>query len=855
MAERKQFRLERVLTDNALFSSAYGNVGSSIYYALGLVAALALGLTPIVFVIAGFLFFLTAATYTEATTMYPEAGGSSSFARHAFNETISFGAAWVQCMNFIVTAAISALFVPHYLSFFWDWLGDAPGDIVGGAVVIAFLAAINIRGVREAARLNLVMAVTDLLTQLALCVAGIFLVLNFKTLIDNVHFGVAPDWNSLLLAIPVAMIAYTGIETVSNMSEEAIDAPKTVPSAMRKVVLAVVIIYAALPAIALSALPVEQQQPNGEYTTQLGEPDQEGGYAGDPVLGVVRAMDLGPLEQPAEAYVGVLAATILLLAANAGMFGVSRLVYSMGQYQHVPKVVTRLHPRFRTPYVGIAGSAVVAAVLLLGPAAFLGNLYAAFAMLSFTVAHVSVIALRRRYPEFERPYRGPGNLKLRAGWTLPLFATVGALGTGIAFVVVISQHPIVGLIGVVWLALGMAAYSNYRKRKGLRMSETAKITVPDPVIERESIYHSVLVVCDPAEDPHESLEIARLLSDQPSHVRFISLIPVNKGYPMDYPLESEDEASKRNMKLARRILGPRAEIRSMRCPRAGKATAIIREAQLARCEAIVMPMPPVQRRISRDNLFGGTRLILLEERPCRIVLVEPVTTRAHFEPPSRDEYREFALPMASKPTEERRRDLLRRARRRQETPTRLMVCIFGDKLDDEVMQAAGRMSRSTNEKLAEIHAVAVTRVHDDHDLNEPDPGKVEELTRALRRAEAIGEEYEGVDVIPHLYVARSAPAAMIAISRLIAPETILIAADDAAAEERDASAGTRVGKVTQNLMRYAHCRVVLTAGAHQDLLERRRPPTQLALEPKGKGDRDGGSKSPSEAARAYAEGL
>ena len=123
----------------------------------------------------------------------------------------------------------------------------------------------------------------------------------------------------------------------------------------------------------------------------------------------------GSLEGPAEAYVGLLAATILLLAANAGMFGVSRLVYSMGQYQQVPKIVSRLHPRYRTPYIGIAGCSVVAALLLLGPAAFLGNLYAAFAMLSFTVAHISVIALRRRYPDFERPYLGPGNIKMRGG--------------------------------------------------------------------------------------------------------------------------------------------------------------------------------------------------------------------------------------------------------------------------------------------------------------------------------------------------------------------------------------------------------------------------------------------------------
>ena len=541
----------------------------------------------------------------------------------------------------------------------------------------------------------------------------------------------------------------------------------------------------------------------------------------------------------------------VILAANAGMFGVSRLVYSMGQYQHVPSAVTRLHPRFRTPYIGIAGCSVVAALLLLGPASFLGNLYAAFAMLSFTVAHVSVIALRRRYPDAERPFRGPVNLKLRSGWTLPVFATVGALGTGTAFVVVVGMQPLVGLIGVVWLAVGLTAYSGYRKRKGLTMSETAKIAVPDPVIENESIYHSVLVVCDPAEDPVESLQISRLLSDHPSHVRFVSLVPVSKGYPMDYPLPSEEEASKRNMKLARRILGSRAQIRQMRCPRDGKATAIIREAQLARAEAIVMPMPPVQRRISRDNLFGGTRLILLEERPCRIVLVEPVTQRGHLSIDPETQYRE--LPFESKPkvTGTKKRRLVP-TRRRYEQPTRLMVCVFGDKLDDDVVQAAGRMSRSTDTEPAEIHAIAVVRVHDDHDIDDPDPAKVEAMAYALDRAEAVGEEYENVEVIPHLYVARSAPVAVIGVSRKIKPETILIAADDAAAEERDPGAGTRVGKVTQNLMRYADCRVVLTAGAHKDSLERRSNQPVSQAPPEAPKDEP---KSPAEAARAYAEGV
>jgi APA family basic amino acid/polyamine antiporter len=818
LAERKQFRLERVLGDNALFASAYGNVGSSIYYALGLVAALALGLTPLVFVIAGALFVLTASTYTEATTMYPEAGGSASFARHAFNETVSFGAAWVQTMNFIVTAAISALFVPHYLGFVWEGLGEPPGDIVVGALVIIGLAWVNIRGVKEAARLNLMMAITDLLTQIGLVVAGIFLVLNFETLIDNVEFGVAPEWRDFLVGIPIAMIAYTGIETVSNMSEEAVDAPRTVPRAMRKVVLAVVIIYAAIPAIALSALPVTQE-PSGEYVTKLGQSAEEGGYAADPVLGLVRAMDLGPFAGAAEVYVGLLAATILLLAANAGMFGVSRLLFSMGQYQQVPSQLSRLHNRYRTPYIGLALCSAVAALLLLGPASFLGNLYASFAMLSFTIAHVSVIVLRKRRPDMERPYRGPGNIRLRSGWTLPVFAVVGATGTSLAFIVVTALHPEVALIGFAWLAVGMGAYWAYRRHKGLELSHTRKVEIPDQVMADEVIYHSVLIVCDPAEDPGQSLYTARRLSDHPSHIRFLSLIPVSKGYPIDYPLESEEQSSRHNMRKARRVLGRRASIREMRCPRAGKATAIIREAQLVRAEAIVMPMPPVQRRISRDNLFGGTRLMLLDERPCRVLLVEPVTTRARFDIDACGPFAE--LPITNHepdPTQSGKIKL----RRRDDEPTEMMVCVFGDKLDDDVVQTACRLSRQSDKGLAKVHAVAVGRVPEERPIEQIDDDKRVRLTEALRRAEAVGEEYEGVDVIPHLYASRKVAETMVRVSIALEPEMVLLAADDAAAEEREAGAAgaTNVGTVTQAMMRYARCRVVLTASANQESVDR-----------------------------------
>ena len=430
MARRRLEGLERVLGVNALFSTAYGNVGSSIYYALGLVAALALGLTPIVFLITGIFFLCTAATYAEATAMYPEAGGSSSFARRAFNEFWSFFAAWGQMLNYVVTVAISAFFVPHYLgSVFWEELRHSPADIIAGAIIIAILAVINVFGAKESAGLNIALAVVDFLTQVLLVIVGAVLVLgaNPGQLAENVVLGVAPTWKDFILAIPIGMIAYTGIETISNMAEEARDEIKTIPAAIKRVAIAVFAIYFTLPAVALVALPV-QQGADGEYYTLLGLSEEEGGYAGDPIAGLVANLNLGAFQTAAEIYVGILAATILFLATNAGLIGVSRLVYSMGIHRQLPDQLRRLHPRYRTPWIGIIVFAVAAIIITLpGQAEFLGYLYAFGAMLSFTIAHLALIRLRISRPEIPRPYRSPGNVNWR-GKDIPVFAVVGGLG-------------------------------------------------------------------------------------------------------------------------------------------------------------------------------------------------------------------------------------------------------------------------------------------------------------------------------------------------------------------------------------------------------------------------------------------
>src|SRR6266545_4267896 len=406
MAERhpREETLRRVHGTGALFSAAYGNVGSSIYYALGVTAAFALGLTPVAFVIAGIIFMFTAASYTEATVMYPEAGGSSSFARHAFNELASFVAAWAQMLNYVITVAISAFFVPHYLAVFWAPLGHGPGDVIAGIVLVGLLAALNIKGTEKSSRLNLALAIGDLCTQIILVGIGIVLVLSPDILVNNVHLGVAPTWGDFALGVAVGMIAYTGIETISNMAEEARDTARTIPQGTGLVVLAALGLYVLLPVIALSAMPVTEH--GGEFSTALGTT-----YADDPVLGIVENIGLGAsLTDALRIYVGILAAVILVIATNAALIGVSRLTYSMGQHRQLPERLRAVHPRFRTPWIAILVFSAVASVTLIpGQTDLLATMYSFGAMLSFTIAHAAVIWLRRRRADVERAWKPPLN--------------------------------------------------------------------------------------------------------------------------------------------------------------------------------------------------------------------------------------------------------------------------------------------------------------------------------------------------------------------------------------------------------------------------------------------------------------
>jgi APA family basic amino acid/polyamine antiporter len=619
---RQQQGLERVLGTPALFSTAYGNVGSSIYYALGVTAAIALGLTPLVFLISGLIFACTAATYAEGTVRFPEAGGSASFARHAFNELVSFIAAWAQMLNYVITVAISAFFVPHYLSIFWEPLKTNPWDVIGGAVVILILVSLNIVGIKEAAKLNIFLAVVDFATQVVLVIIGFAIVFHPHVLTSNVHWGVAPSWGNFALAIPVAMIAYTGIETVSNLAEEARDPTKSIPASIRLVAVAVFAIYFTLPLVALSALPVYQDKPH-HFVTKLGLPPDKGGFENDPVLGLVEHLGLhGFVLSAAKVYVGILAATILFIATNAGVIGASRITYSMASYRQLPEVFRRLHPRFKTPWLSLIVFAGVISigVLLPGKVDFLGTMYSFGAMLSFTIAHASVIALRQKKETEGERYRSRGNVTIR-GVDVPLFAVVGGLGTAIAWIVVVIQYAPARWAGLGWLAFGVVFYWQYRRRavhRGLRETVRAPVLVLGPSLTIE--YRTIVVPVMRTGETEEALvAAARLAAERGATVAIVSVVEVPLALPLDARLEHEEDEAEALLDDAQALVesyGVRAVTRLLRARRAGPA--IVEEARRRNAELVVVGAP--RRAGGRRRIFGTTVDYVLRESPCRVLI-------------------------------------------------------------------------------------------------------------------------------------------------------------------------------------------------------------------------------------------
>jgi APA family basic amino acid/polyamine antiporter len=480
-------KLPRTLGAGALFAACYGNVGSSIYYALGVTAAFALGLTPLALILAGGIFVTTALNYAEGTSAMPHAGGSSSFARRAFNAPIGYLVGWIQLLNYTATVSISAYTAIAYLAVLGDYLaplrilGREPYTVIAAVVLIALLMAVNVVGIQESSAMNLLLALLDLGTQLVLVALGIILLLNISTVIHNVHFGVAPTWPNFLASISIAMVSYTGIETISNMSEEARNPGRSVPRATYGVIVAVLFVSAFLPTIGMSVFPVHLDA-HGHFTTDLATR-----WINDPVAGIVSNFQPHLLAYWAGVWVAILAFTILVIATNAGLIGISRLSYSLATNDLFPVAFSRLHPRFKTPFVSIIVFGIAAGILVLpGQIALMGAIYSLAATFAFCTAHLSVMRLRYVEPDLYRPYRMPFNFRFGRA-SIPVLSVIGAVAIGAVFGQLLFQNVLNSTwIFVGWLAAAPVTFIAYRLYHKGPLWEP--LEVPPPLETRPATY-------------------------------------------------------------------------------------------------------------------------------------------------------------------------------------------------------------------------------------------------------------------------------------------------------------------------------------------------------------------------------
>jgi APA family basic amino acid/polyamine antiporter len=503
----KRFRLRRVLGVPALFSAGYGDVGSSIYYALGVVALVALGATPIVLGIAGLIYIFNALTYAEGGATIPEAGGSASFARHGFNDAVGFIAGWALMLSYIATMAISAYTIPPYLGYFWPALKE---PVMGTAVsmgIVVFLMMINVLGVKESSRLNITFIVLGIVTQLTLIVLGAILILapSPSTLFQHM-FGPGnwPSTQNLIFGIAIAALCFTGVETVSQLAEETRQPAKKVPQAYLLMTVAVLVLFAGISIVALSAMPSQV----------LGDPVN--GWARDPVAGIASAVSaaISPKEIAANitsqtelaiiiawvltgvrnalpVLVAILAATILLTATNAGLMGISRLAFNLSSHHQLPELLSHTHHRFRTPYIAIILFCIVALVLLVpgffSPSFFkdLGALYVFGSLLCFALAHAAILALRVRKPALTRPFKLGLNLKIK-GRELPVTAILGLVATSAIWFVIMVIQPYSRWAGLLWMVAGFLIYYIYRRRKGIPLGHFEEKPPTPGILKRPS---------------------------------------------------------------------------------------------------------------------------------------------------------------------------------------------------------------------------------------------------------------------------------------------------------------------------------------------------------------------------------
>jgi len=485
--------LRRSVGSPLLFSIVYTPLASALYFSLGVISGHALGLTPLVFVIAALFFTVTAMTYAEGTSMHPERSGSTVFARYAFNELVSFIAGWAILLDYTILIAVTAYSATHYLRVFWGPLGHSVESLLLALAIIAFVVLVNIRGIgpRRARRIGM-LVLADLAVQVLLIVLGLVLFFSPDTLVDPIDLGSAPTWSGLVFALTIAVIAFTSLESAAGVAGEVRVGRRALKRVVASGAAAVMLVYTGIALVAVTAFPV-----HGGHTELATR------FENAPMVGIVTRVHPHGLEETLRYLIALLATMTLIAASNAAMLGLSRLAYSLSTNRQIPSALGRLHPTRSTPYVLILIAGAIAAGLVAPESLdFLIGIYAFGAMLAFTIAHVSLIRLRRLEPDRDRPYRIPLTVTVR-GHEVPLPAALGALASAAGWIAVMVVHEPARYVGWGWMLGGVLLYVIYRRADEApllrRVTVAPEVLRPEPPRERD--YGSILAAISPAPRP------------------------------------------------------------------------------------------------------------------------------------------------------------------------------------------------------------------------------------------------------------------------------------------------------------------------------------------------------------------
>jgi APA family basic amino acid/polyamine antiporter len=625
--------LDRTIGSPILFGIVYTSLASAVFFSLGVVVNHALGLTPLVFGLAAVLFGLTAMTYVEGASLHQEPGGSTVFARYAFNELVSFVAGWAILLDYVILIAVTAYSATQYLKVFWAPLGNHTEALLLSWAVVAFVVLSNIRGLSSRRGLRIgALVVVALALELFVIALGTVLYFDPHTLLAQVHLGSAPTWSGLIFALTVTTMAFTSVEYASGLAGEVRASRRALQRLLASGIAVLVLAYLGVALLAVTAFPI-----HGTYSP-LGHR-----YLDDPVIGLVDRLRPHALATALRYALAAVVAGTLLAAANSAMLGLSRLAYSLSTNRQIPSGLGRLHPRRSTPYVLILLAGALAAVLVVPEDIdFLVGIYAFGAVLSFTIAHLSVVRLRFREPDRRRPFRTPLSVRLRGG-ELPLLATLGAVLSAAGWIALMVVHDAARYVGLGWMTAGLALYLVYRHRD--ESSPLTRVTVAPEMLRPEQPgepdYGSILVPLHGGSLDDEVMQTAALIvAGEPTDEAAVDNITIEAVWIFEMPMaltldarlpeahvRRAREALARAKAVGEQYAGVHVATATVRTRRTGQA--IVEEARRRGVEAIVLGAGEPSRVRGGAHLGGHARphgavgdvvRQVVAKAPCRVIV-------------------------------------------------------------------------------------------------------------------------------------------------------------------------------------------------------------------------------------------